>query len=186
MKVAKGAEPLDAVGVQRALEHLRQTVRARGLKASSVRDAIARAALTRSGHFTVEDLLKSLSDTHAATVYRVIPLLIEAGLVQIAPGLSGDGQCYERAFEREHHDHLVCTSCHEVVEFEFEAIEILQRDVAERFGFSLTGHVHELFGLCERCRKGLSKAAPEKAPRPAKKPAASRKLSPKERARAKH
>jgi hypothetical protein len=29
---------------------------------------------------------------------------------------------------------------------------MLQRDVAERFDFSLTGHVHELFGTCSDCR----------------------------------
>ncbi len=164
VKASKGAGPLDADGIERALHHLREVVRARGLKASSVRDAIARAALAHPGHFTVDDLVSALPEAHAATVYRVIPLLIEAGLVQEAPGLAGDGQSYERAFEREHHDHLVCTSCHQVVEFEHEAIEALQRDVAERFGFSLTGHVHELFGLCARCRKGLGsgrKAAPQ-------------------------
>jgi Fur family ferric uptake transcriptional regulator len=161
-------------------------VRARGLKASSVRDAIARAALTRSGHFRVDDLLQALPDTHAATVYRVIPVLIEAGLVQEAPGLSGDGQSYERAFEREHHDHLVCTSCREVVEFEFEAIEIMQRDVAERFGFSLTGHVHQLFGLCQRCRKDHEGPSPLKASSPsAKKPGAPEKASSKARSRTK-
>jgi Fur family ferric uptake transcriptional regulator len=186
MKPSKGAEPLDAGGVARALDHLRQMVRARGLKASSVRDTIARAALTQPGHFRVEDLLRALPDTHAATVYRVMPVLLEAGLVQVAPGLGGDGQRYERAFERDHHDHLVCTSCHEVVEFEFEAIELLQRDIAERFGFSLTGHVHQLFGLCEGCCKGHASTVTEKASSSGgKKSAASGKVASKGHARAK-
>lgn len=148
---------LDEEGIQRGLEHLHGLVRARGLKSSAVRDAVARAALQREGHFTVEDLVKALreggvGDAHPATVYRVLPLLMEAGLIQLTLVSKSDGQRYERAFEREHHDHLICTVCGKIVEFQFEAIELLQRDVAERFGFHLTGHVHELLGVCKSCR----------------------------------
>jgi len=62
--------------------------------------------------------------------------------------LLGDEQRYEAAFERPHHDHLVCTKCNEVIEFHYEALEALQRDIAERYGYELTGHVHELLGRC--------------------------------------
>lgn len=148
---------LDDAGLQRALDQLQEAVRMRGLKRSAVRDAVARAALRRKGHFSVEDLVQELResgdlDAHPATVYRVLPLLIEAGLVQMTLVSAGEGARYERAFEREHHDHLICTTCGKIVEFHFEAIELLQRDVAERFGFRLTGHVHELLGTCRDCR----------------------------------
>ena len=148
---------LDDAGFQRAIDQLQEVVRTRGLKRSAVRDAVARAALRRKGHFSVEDLVQELResgdlDAHPATVYRVLPLLIEAGLVQMTLVSAGEGARYERAFEREHHDHLICTTCGKIVEFHFEAIELLQRDVAERFGFRLTGHVHELLGTCRDCR----------------------------------
>jgi Fur family ferric uptake transcriptional regulator len=158
MRRAKTPPPLDDAGLERALEHLRSEVRARGLKRSRVRESVARAALARQGHFTVDDLVRDLresdaADAHPATVYRVLPLLLEAGLVQMTLVSSGEGARYERAFEREHHDHLICTRCGKVVEFQFDAIELLQRDVAEKFGFELTGHVHELLGLCRDCRR---------------------------------
>lgn len=158
MRVVSAVDPLDEGGIERALETLRATVKRRGLKSSATRDAIARAALRRRGHFSVDDLVNDLrarggTDAHAATVYRVLPLLVEAGLLQMTLVSSRDGARYERAFEREHHDHLICTSCGEVVEFEHEAIEVLQRDVAERFGFQLTGHVHELLGTCSACSR---------------------------------
>ncbi|MBX3259559.1 MAG: transcriptional repressor [Labilithrix sp.] len=149
---------LDERGLQRALERLREVVRARGLKNSSVREIIARAALTYEGHFSIDDLVRGLRgdalvDAHPATVYRVLPLLVEAGLIEATLVSSKAGSRYERCFEREHHDHLVCTKCGTVVEFCFEAIEVLQRDLAERFGFELTGHVHELFGTCRPCKQ---------------------------------
>lgn len=159
----KAAHPaaLDAVALHRALEQLHEVVRARGQKSSEIRDAVARAALEYDGHFTVDDLVKALresgvADAHQATVYRVIPLLVEAGLIQETLVSAGEGHRYERAFERAHHDHIICTTCDKIVEFEFEAIEVLQRDIAERFGFRLTGHVHELFGICKDCSKKAS------------------------------
>lgn len=148
---------LTKAGVERALERLREAVRERGLKASTVRENIARAALAMDGHFTIEQLVEGLPDAHIATVYRVVPLLVEAGILQQAPGSQEEGQRYERAFEREHHDHLVCTHCDRVVEFHFETLESLQRDVAESFGFALTSHVHQLFGTCSSCQKKLAR-----------------------------
>lgn len=159
----KAAHPtaLDSVALHRALEQLHGVVRAKRLKNSEIRDAIARAALAYDGHFTVDDLVTALrrsgiADAHPATVYRVIPLLVEAGLIQETLVSAGEGHRYERAFERAHHDHIICTACGKVVEFEFEAIELLQRDIAERFGFRLTGHIHELFGTCKECSKRAS------------------------------
>jgi Fur family transcriptional regulator, ferric uptake regulator len=155
MRQVLSGPKLNKAGVERAIERLRELVRERGLKASTVREGIARAALALDGHFTIEQLLESLPDAHIATVYRVLPLLVDAGLLQAAPGSAEQGQRYERAFEREHHDHLVCTGCNKVVEFHFETLEALQQDVAASFGFSLTGHVHQLFGTCAACQRKL-------------------------------
>ena len=38
-----------------------------------------------------------------------------------------------------------------MVEFEFEAFELLQRDVAGKYGFRLESHHHELIGTCGDC-----------------------------------
>ena len=157
MHETRAVPALDAPGVARALAQLHALVAERGLKASSVRDAIARAALAERGHFTADELAQRIRVArgrrpHVATVYRVLPLLVDAGLLQQSLMATGETGRYERAFEREHHDHLLCTVCRRVVEFHFEAIEAMQRDVAERFGFELSGHVHELFGTCRDCR----------------------------------
>lgn len=152
---------LTEAAVQRALDQLKGIVRSRGLKSSAVREVVARAALEREGHFTVEELVKTLrdggvTDAHPSTVYRILPLLVDAGLIQVTLISTGDELHYERAFEREHHDHLICTRCGKVVEFHFEAVELLQQDVARKFGFELTGHVHELLGVCKGCRLGTA------------------------------
>ena len=62
-----------------------------------------------------------------------------------------DTKSYETTFGREHHDHLLCGRCGKVIEFEFEAFEILQREVASKHGYRLESHYHELVGTCPDC-----------------------------------
>ena len=65
----------------------------------------------------------------------------------------GPGQTlYEVAEGRAHHDHLICDSCGFIMEFENDEIEALQERVARRFGFNITRHRHEIFGLCEKAQ----------------------------------
>ncbi|WP_394833994.1 transcriptional repressor [Pendulispora rubella] len=144
--------------IVRAVERFRAVLYGRDLRMTSVREAIVRAALEYDGHFHVQELARvlqerGLRDASVATVYRAMPLLVEAGIVQPALVSAGDEQRYEAAFERPHHDHLVCTQCGDVVEFHDEVLETLQRVIAERYGYELTGHVHELLGCCPKCRK---------------------------------
>jgi Fur family ferric uptake transcriptional regulator len=146
----------------RALDRFRHVLRERALKSSRVREAVARAALGQTGHFTVEDLLSALreggvNEAHMATVYRAIPLLLEAGLIQPALVLNSDSQHYEVVFEREHHDHLVCTNCGRVVEYQSAALLALQRKIAARYEFTLDEQTSELHGRCKSCRR----ASPE-------------------------
>ncbi len=136
----------------RAMERLREHVQQSGGHWSDVREAIAKAALGLDGHFSIDDLRSELPSVNAATAYRVFPLLIGAGLIEQAPG-PGDGQRYERAFEREQHDHLVCKGCGCVVEFNDPVIEKLKREVAARFGFEIGSHVQHLHGVCAKCQR---------------------------------
>ena len=147
--------------IARGLDHLRDVLRARNLKMSSVREAIARAALSYEGHFSVDELVKQLHasgvhEAHVATVYRALPLMLEAGLIQPALVAKGEGQSYEAAFERERHDHLRCTVCGLVVEYKSATLEALQREIAARHQFELEDQVHELRGRCRQCRRSAS------------------------------
>ena len=68
----------------------------------------------------------------------------------------GDGQTrYEPAVGREHHDHLICTRCGTIIEFENDRIEQLQDAVAKKHGFRVSSHKMELYGLCRTCQKAV-------------------------------
>ena len=158
------------VDAGQAAERLRAFLRSRGLRMTGEREALVRAALGRRRHFTLEELVEEAvgHDARAsrATVYRSLPILIEAGILQ--PVLvSDEPRRFELALGRRHHDHLLCRSCGRVVEFRSSAIEDLQLRVAARHGFRLTSHVHELVGDCADCRRAGRKPKATPARRPA-------------------
>lgn len=150
------AEPEPTERAREALERFERFLHQKDLRLTEARAAIVEAALARNGHYPIEDLIADLKQRgirgSKATVYRTLPLLAEAGILQPAI-VAGDSKSYETTFGKHHHDHLLCTRCGKVVEFEFEAFEILQKEVAARYGFRLEGHHHELTGICPECAK---------------------------------
>ncbi len=113
------------------------------------RRVIARVLSEATDHPDVEELHRRATKTDRrisiATVYRTVRLFEEAGVLERHD--FGDRRArYEEAPE-EHHDHLIDLRSGRVVEFQNDAIEKLQRDVARRLGFKLVGHRLELFGV---------------------------------------
>jgi Fur family ferric uptake transcriptional regulator len=134
------------------LERFRDFIRERGLKGTRQRDDIARWFFGVKGHLNADQIYREVKQVNStigfSTVYRTMKLLCEAGLV--SERHFGDGQAlYENVSS--HHDHCICTACGKIIEFENPKIEELQQAVAERFGFRLSSHKMELYGLCADC-----------------------------------
>ncbi|MBI5592604.1 MAG: transcriptional repressor [Deltaproteobacteria bacterium] len=60
---------------------------------------------------------------------------------------------YEHMHLGEHHDHMICTRCNAIVEFQNDELEVLQLKIASGFGFHTLQHKMELYGICARCMK---------------------------------
>ena len=107
-------------------------------------------------HLSAEELYDIVREKNPsigyATIYRTLKLLSEAGLCR---ELQADGRItrYEHLHNRDHHDHLVCTECGKMVEFEIPEIEALQEKIARKNGFVLKNHRWELYGLCSDCTR---------------------------------
>lgn len=88
-----------------------------------------------------------------ATVWRTLKLLERYGLVHCSKFGDGTARYEVQVGEHEeHHDHMICTNCGRIVEFENDAIEVLQEEVAKVHGFRLTSHRMDLYGLCPSCQ----------------------------------
>lgn len=128
-----------------------------GLKHTRQRTLILEAFLGAGSHISVEEVLRAVQAGHpaigAATVYRTLKLFVEAGLAH-ERNFGGGQSRYEAAHDDEHHDHLICTDCQAIFEFEEPEIERRQTEVAARHGIRLRSHRHEIYGECverERC-----------------------------------
>ncbi len=93
-------------------------------------------------HMSAEDVYRALlaagEDVGLATVYRVLTQFESAGLVTRHHFETGHS-VFEIA-KGEHHDHMVCVSTGEVVEFADAVIEQRQREIAKEHGFELIDH----------------------------------------------
>ena len=130
-----------------------------GLKATRQRELIARAFFATNAHISAETLYRRVSGRDRriglVTVYRTLKLLKEAGLAHERQ--FGEGRAlFEHASSERHHDHMICTHCGKIVEFENCEIEALQEEVARRLGFTIQYHKLELYGRCSECRAGVS------------------------------
>ena len=167
------AKPTNSRGMRPPdLERLRTDLNAfmlrRGLRSTEQRRLIIDTLFTAREHVTIDRLLEQVRATDPkvgyATVYRTLKLLTESGVAQ--EHHFGDGHTrYELADSEAHHDHLICVECGSITEFEEPKIEALQEEIAERYGFTLRNHKHEMYGVCPSCQEKALKASTARSKR---------------------
>tara|TARA_Y100000588_G_scaffold380964_1_gene465696 strand:+ start:526 stop:972 length:447 start_codon:yes stop_codon:yes gene_type:complete len=130
-------------------ERLEDLCAAKGLKLTPQRRVIARVLSESADHPDVEEVYRRASAIDSrislATVYRAVRLFEEEGILQRHD--FGDGKARYEESPSQHHDHLIDLKSGEVIEFQDEEIEAIQKRIAARLGYQLTGHRLELFGL---------------------------------------
>lgn len=131
---------------------LRAWLETRRQRWTDQREAVLEAFLASREHLTSEELhrrvVKKAPDVGLSTVYRTLRLFVDAGVASERHFQDGIAR-YEPV--QPHHDHLICLGCRAIVEFEDDAVERLQEQVAATHGYRLVSHRHELYGYCRAC-----------------------------------
>ena len=124
-----------------------------GGKRSAARRAIVEKLAEQPCAVSAAELARQLRaegrDVGRATVYRALERLRELSLVQRLE-LGHGGTRYEPA-RGDHHHHLVCNRCGEVIPFEDAGLERAITRIATRVSFDVAGHDVVLHGACGRC-----------------------------------
>ena len=133
------------------LEKLDLYLREKGLKQSAIRVEIVEAIVSMRGHFNVSELSDKIHASSpqigAATIYRNIPTLIEAGILQET--LKTDqGQAFYEMADEDHHDHIVCVDCGRIFEFHEKTIEKEQERITRQMQFETQAHRHVIYASC--------------------------------------
>lgn len=126
-----------------------------GLRSTPQREVILEVFLRRHEHMTIEglwDRVRKIDPSIGyATVYRTLRLFTECGIANKHE--FGDKSSRYEGMTEQHHDHLICIRCGNIIEFENETIEKLQETISKDHSFQMVSHKMELYGYCRKCQK---------------------------------
>lgn len=146
-------------------------LRLKGHRWTNQRSLIVRMTFATHEHFTAEQLLdicrREDPKVSRATVYRTLAVLEQEGFVE---GLeTGDGgRRFEHVLGHEHHDHMVCLGCEQILEFHDDELEQRQQLAARRLGFQVLRHSLRIYGYCRACQRAGGAQRPDGSQRAAK------------------
>ncbi len=134
----------------------REFLSRKGMRSTPEREEILAEVFAHHDHFDVEELIMRLRQRglriYRASVYRTLALLVESGLVQEVYYEDGHMH-YEHIYGHEHHCHMRCLGCRQIIEFHDGAMEEVERRLGTDHDFQVTGHKLELYGFCASCRE---------------------------------
>lgn len=141
---------------EKPLTEITERLRRDARKITGPRQAILEILGRHRHPMTNKEVYSNLGkkDCDLATIYRSMHLLEEMGIVKRFD--FGDGVArYELVGDErnEHHHHLICMRCSEVVEIEECFPMELERKIAEKNGFKSITHKLEFFGVCPQCQE---------------------------------
>jgi Fe2+ or Zn2+ uptake regulation protein len=132
-----------------------EKLRAGGKKLTKPRKAILGVLEQSSLPITVaeihERLKKGKAPADLVTIYRNVAMLQELGLVNPI-GLHEGQMRYEVRHGREHHHHIQCRGCGQIVDLMLCPLKKLTEMVERQTKFSVDSHALEFFGWCPQCR----------------------------------
>ena len=143
-------------------EKFREFLEIRGEKLTEPRRVLVRQVFDSHKHFDADELVADLRgagrQVSRATVYRTLRLLVEAGLLRELR--LTNRTAYEHDYGYPSHDHLHCTGCDRVVEFNDDEVRRIREAVSLAHGFLADGHqLHH--------RRPLPRVQPHTQPSPA-------------------
>lgn len=123
-------------------------------------------------HLTVAELKQILSDNQLnfdnQFIKDTLKLMCRFGFAQRRE--FDDGRIrYEHRHLGQHHDHMICTKCGKIVEFEDTSLEKKQIQIAQAHGFHMLQHKMEIYGICSDCRKAHARQMPLTLAKPGEK-----------------
>ena len=109
----------------------------------------------RHKHFDTNELLEDLKSAgrniSRATVYRTLKLLVDAGLLRRIE--VGPRTLFDHDYGYPAHDHLICTECGTMIEFQHPRLDDVLQEVAGQQEFQAAGRSLVIRGICGNCNK---------------------------------
>lgn len=128
----------------------------KGLRLTQPRRQVLDMVFALHEHFDADQLYDRIrqvsADVSRATVYRTLPLLIEAGLIQQSLRFAARDK-FEHIFGHPKHIHWVCQNCGLVTETALEEVLPGLKEIAGAIKFELKEANLNLSGVCWKCQE---------------------------------
>jgi Fur family transcriptional regulator, ferric uptake regulator len=136
---------------ERTLDTLRGGGYRNGLARRAVVELLGRQDCCLTAQEIFDELRVEGRRVGIASVYRVLDLLTDKGLLQRVELGEGIARYEPVHSSGEHHHHLVCDDCGKVEAFADDELELALLRVEQRTGYSVAGHDVVLRGTCRDC-----------------------------------
>jgi Fur family ferric uptake transcriptional regulator len=97
-----------------------------------------------------QSLLKKEKRIGLTSIYRSLDLFESLGIVFKI--INGSNVKYKLCELEDHHHHIVCKNCGNVVELDFCDISGWSKKVMESTGYEVTDHQLNFYGFCKECK----------------------------------
>jgi Fur family transcriptional regulator, ferric uptake regulator len=117
-----------------------------------VLDLMAKQDCCASAQEIHDNLRRSDRSVGIASVYRVLEVLSDLGLVQRVDVGDGIARFESASPGGDHHHHVVCDDCGKVEPFSDSSLERAIESASDRVGYRVDAHEVVLHGECGDCR----------------------------------
>lgn len=119
--------------------------------------------LNTEKHVTVDEFVQLLEadglQPKVDFVHDTLELMCRFGFAQKVRFDNGHIR-YEHRHLGQHHDHMICTKCKKIIEFNDAQLENLQVQIAATYGFHMLQHKMEIYGICSDCLQKRTPSMP--------------------------
>lgn len=149
---SKNPPNLDAARIK---EQFTEFLKQKKYRNTQERYLVLDAVIEQEHHFSADELYFVLRTAQIqvsrATVYSTLDLLTRCNIL-VKHRFQGDSARFELADKMPNHDHLICTECGHIVEFQADELSIIQDRIAEENGFKPLKHSLQIFAVCQDTR----------------------------------
>jgi Fur family ferric uptake transcriptional regulator len=129
-----------------------QLLRDAGLKATNQRINVVQFFDSVKKPICVNDIENNINNIDNATIYRIINILVNKGIIKIVH-ICGDSKFFELS-ALPHHHHIICKKCGIIEDVNDCNLMKVVRDIelkSKNFD-KISEHTFELFGFCKKCK----------------------------------